>query len=58
VINMKDTCDRCGKELDEKELFSIEHWIEDGKKQRMNKTYMVAAFTWACAKCLFGENYK
>ena len=53
---MKDICDRCGKEFNETELFSIEHWIDDRKKQRMDRTYMAVAFTWACAKCLFGED--
>jgi len=49
---VKDYCDICGKKFIESKLFSIEHWIEDKKKQSMAKTYMAAAFTWACEECL------
>ena len=52
----KDVCDICNEEFNEEDLFSIEHWKDDKKKQRMDKTYMAAAFSWACEKCLMSKS--
>lgn len=49
----EDVCDICGQEFSEKELFCIEDWKESKKKKRMDTyPYIVAAFSWACKKCL------